>query len=65
MKSTPHFLCIYPKRSDGVADSLFLIMIQKLYKSPEVEIIETHTEGILCASNGDLELDMNPEDGNM
>ena len=44
---------------------LFLIMIQKLYKSPAVEIIETLTEGILCTSNGDLELDMNPEDGNM
>ena len=36
-----------------------------LYESPEVEIIETLTEGILCTSNGDLELDMNPEDGNM
>ena len=41
-------------------------MTQKtLYESPEVEIIETLIEGILCSSNGDLELDMNPEDGNM
>ena len=44
---------------------LFFVMIQKLYESPEVEILEILTEGILCASNGDLELDMNPEDGNM
>ena len=41
-------------------------MTQKfLYKSPEVEIIESLTEGVLCASNADLELDMNPEEGNM
>ena len=41
-------------------------MIQKtLYESPSVEIIETLTEGVLCASNADLELDMNPEEGNM
>lgn len=40
-------------------------MIQKLYESPEVEIIEALAEGILCTSNGDLELDMNPEEGNM
>ena len=41
-------------------------MTQKfLYESPEVEIIESLTEGVLCASNADLELDMNPEDGNM
>lgn len=26
-------------------------MIQKLYESPEMEIIETLTEGVLCASN--------------
>ena len=38
---------------------------ETLYESPAVEIIETLTEGILCSSNGDLELDMNPEDGNM
>lgn len=45
-------------------------MTQKyIYESPEVEIIETLTEGVLCASNSDLEmdleLDLNPEDGNM
>lgn len=40
-----------------------------IYGSPEVEIIETLPEGVLCASNSDLEmdleLDLNPEDGNM
>ena len=40
-----------------------------IYGSPEVEILETLTEGVLCASNADLEmdleLDLNPEDGNM
>ena len=41
-------------------------MTQKfIYASPEVEIIESLAEGVLCASNADLELDMNPEDGNM
>ena len=41
-------------------------MIQKfIYESPEVKIIETMTEGVLCASNTDMDLDMNPEDGNM
>ena len=41
-------------------------MTQKfLYESPEVEIIESLKEGVLCASNADLELDMNPEDGYM
>ena len=36
-----------------------------IYESPEVEIIESLTEGVLCASNADLELNLNPEDGNM
>lgn len=41
-------------------------MIEKfIYESPAVEIIETLAEGVLCASNADLELDMNPEEGNM
>ena len=40
-------------------------MQETTYLSPAVEIIKTLTEGILCTSNGDLELDMNPEDGNM
>ena len=41
-------------------------MIQKfVYASPEVEVIQSLTEGILCASNADRELDMNPEEGNM
>ena len=41
-------------------------MTQNLtYGSPEVEIIESLTEGVLCASNADLELDMNPEEGYM
>ena len=41
-------------------------MTQKyIYESPEVEILESLTEGVLCASNADLELDLNPEDGNM
>jgi hypothetical protein len=41
-------------------------MTQKtLYESPAVEIIETLAKGVLCASNADLELDMNPEEGNM
>ena len=29
----------------------FFVMIQKLYESPEMEIIETLTEGILCGSD--------------
>lgn len=36
-----------------------------VYTSPEMEIYEVQAEGILCASNADLDLDMNPEDGNM
>ena len=41
-------------------------MIEKfIYESPAVEIIETLAKGVLCASNADLELDMNPEEGNM
>jgi hypothetical protein len=36
-----------------------------LYKSPEVEIIETQAEGILCMSDYDSGLDLNPEDGSM
>lgn len=52
------------KQSAGATESFF-IMTFKLYESPEMEIIETLTEGVLCASDADLELDMNPEDGNM
>lgn len=36
-----------------------------IYESPKVETIETLAEGVLCASDADMELDMNPEDGNM
>jgi hypothetical protein len=36
-----------------------------LYESPEVEIIETLTEGILCMSDYDTGLDLDPEYGNM
>lgn len=40
-------------------------MTQKiLYESPEVEIIETLIEGVLCGSS-DQDLDMDPEVGNM
>ena len=34
------------------------------YESPEVEIIETKTEGILCTRDNSG-MDMNPEEGNM
>ena len=33
----------------------FLIMTQKLYKSPEVEILEILPEGILCGSDNSNE----------
>ena len=34
---------------------------EKLYVSPDMVICEVLSEGVLCASNADLELDMNPE----
>ena len=33
----------------------YLIMTQKLYESPEVEILEILTEGILCGSDNSNE----------
>ena len=38
---------------------------EKLYVSPDMVIYEVLSEGMLCASDADLELDMNPEEGNM
>ena len=40
-------------------------MQETTYLSPKMETYEIVIEGVLCASNADLELDMNPEDGNM
>lgn len=37
----------------------------KTYESPELEIIETLTEGILCMSSDESGMDMIPEEGNM
>lgn len=33
--------------------------------SPEMEIYEVIAEGVLCVSDEDSGLDMNPEEGNM
>ena len=38
---------------------------EKLYIYPDMVIFEVLSEGVLCESNADLELDMNPEEGNM
>lgn len=35
------------------------------YMSPEMEIYEVIAEGVLCVSDEDSGLDMNPEEGNM
>ena len=40
-------------------------MQETTYLSPKMETYEIVTEGVLCSSNDDLELDMNPEDGYM
>ena len=37
----------------------------KTYESPELEIIETLAEGILCMSSDESGMDMIPEEGNI
>lgn len=39
-------------------------MEENKYISPEVEVLEVYAEGVLCGS-ADLDLDMDPEEGNM
>lgn len=42
-----------------------MISVDRVYESPEVEVMEMTAEGIVCGSYDDSGLDMNPEEGNM
>lgn len=40
-------------------------MIETIYTSPMIGIHEIFAEGVLCISNYDSGMDMNPEEGKM
>ena len=40
-------------------------MIEIIYASPEIGIHEIFAEGVLCMSDYDSGMDMNPEEGKM
>ena len=63
-----HYICIvwrYSRPALYICKTVLLMNKEKLYVSPDMVICEVLSEGVLCASNADLELDMNPEEGNM